>query len=169
MIKPKRPSLSILIIRLALLAALLTSASISTPSAIAAQGSSGVLSPSEKAALQLAELTPQERVGQLFIVTFNGAQTSSPYPIHEFISKYHIGGVVLKRDNDNFPNPEQMRVIADDMLLGKVKVKTSGGFFSRETAARVYGGGAIGEWLWPDRFEWLTPDDKKRVLELFEE
>ena len=65
-------------------------------------------SPSSAAALQLEELTPEERVGQLFIVTFNGTDTSPATPIHDFIAKYHIGGVILDRDNDNFINPDQM-------------------------------------------------------------
>ena len=73
-----------------------------------AQASNPILSPSEIAAFQLEQLTPEERVGQLFLVTFNGSETTSPYPIHEFISTYHIGGVILERDNDNFLNPDQI-------------------------------------------------------------
>ena len=65
-------------------------------------------SPAEIAAAQLEQLTPKERVGQLFIITFNGTETSPAAPIHEFISKYHIGGVILKRENDNFSSSEQI-------------------------------------------------------------
>ena len=66
------------------------------------------LSPAELAALQLEQLTPEERVGQLFLLTFNGTDTSMATPIHEFIANYHIGGVILERDNDNFSSSEQI-------------------------------------------------------------
>jgi len=65
-------------------------------------------SPSEKAHIQLASLTPEEKVGQLFLITFNDIDTSSTSPIYELISNYHIGGLVLSRDNNNFQNPNQM-------------------------------------------------------------
>jgi beta-N-acetylhexosaminidase len=72
------------------------------------QAANTIISPSEAAAYQLEELTPEERVGQLFLVTFNGTETTPATPIHEFIAKYHIGGVILDRDNDNFINPDQI-------------------------------------------------------------
>ena len=65
-------------------------------------------SPSDTAAAQLYDLTPEERVGQLFLITFNGYETASPSTIHEYITQYHIGGVILERENDNFSGPDQM-------------------------------------------------------------
>ncbi len=65
-------------------------------------------SPSETAYAQLASLTPEEKVGQLFLITFNGMDTAPTSPIYDLISNYHIGGVILDRDNDNFQNPDQM-------------------------------------------------------------
>ncbi len=50
----------------------------------------------------LNTMTPEERVGQLFLVTFNGTDTTSTSQIHTLISRYHIGGVVLLSENDNF-------------------------------------------------------------------
>ncbi|MBX3002515.1 MAG: hypothetical protein KF828_01075 [Anaerolineales bacterium] len=50
----------------------------------------------------LPRLTPEERVGQLFMVTFSGAHASTDSQIYELINRYHIGGVVLRRDMDNF-------------------------------------------------------------------
>lgn len=50
----------------------------------------------------LAEMSVEERVGQLFILGFQGADLSSENPILELITNYHIGGVMLRRDNDNF-------------------------------------------------------------------
>ena len=57
---------------------------------------------------QLNSLTPEEKVGQLFLITFQGMDTSPTSAIFDLISNYHIGGVILDRDNDNFQNPDQM-------------------------------------------------------------
>ncbi|MCD6424549.1 MAG: hypothetical protein J7L35_03520, partial [Anaerolineales bacterium] len=74
-------------------------------SAAAAQFSK---SPSEASHIQLASMTPEEKVGQLFLISFNGADTSSASAIFDLISNYHIGGVVLDRDNDNFQDQERI-------------------------------------------------------------
>ena len=50
----------------------------------------------------LESMTPEERVGQLFLVTFNGTDTSSESQIYDLIVNHHIGGVVLTAENDNF-------------------------------------------------------------------
>jgi beta-N-acetylhexosaminidase len=50
----------------------------------------------------LNSMTPEERVGQLFIVTFNGTDTSETSQIYKFITEYHVGGVTLLSSNDNF-------------------------------------------------------------------
>ena len=55
----------------------------------------------EQAAAQLARLTPEERIGQLFIVTFQGSEVSPNSPVYTLISDYHVGGVVLLARNDN--------------------------------------------------------------------
>jgi beta-N-acetylhexosaminidase len=59
-------------------------------------------SASLKARALLSRLSPEERVGQLFLVTLDGSTVRSDSPIAELISDYHIGGVVLKRSNNNF-------------------------------------------------------------------
>lgn len=81
---------------------------IPSPYHLTAYAAEPPLSPLELAALQLEDLSPEERVGQLFIITFNGTDTSPVSPIYELISRYHIGGVILVRDNDNFTNPDQI-------------------------------------------------------------
>lgn len=53
----------------------------------------------------LAQLTPEERVGQLFLVTFVGTDTSANSTIYDLIARRHIGGVVLTAANDNFTAP----------------------------------------------------------------
>lgn len=62
--------------------------------------------PQAKAKALLAEMTPEERVGQLFLVAFKGRQVGKNTPIYALITKYHVGGVVLKAANDNFTGPE---------------------------------------------------------------
>lgn len=52
--------------------------------------------------LILSEMTPEERVGQLFLVSFTGADTSSESQIFDLITNYHVGGVMLMSENDNF-------------------------------------------------------------------
>ncbi|MCB0027057.1 MAG: hypothetical protein KDE28_04060, partial [Anaerolineales bacterium] len=48
-----------------------------------------------------AQLTPAERVGQLFVVSFYGSDVTPSAPIIDLIHNYHIGGVVLQAANDN--------------------------------------------------------------------
>ena len=51
----------------------------------------------------LTRMTPEERVGQLFVVTFRGRDvTSKDANIIDLISTRHVGGVMLLSANDNF-------------------------------------------------------------------
>src|SRR5215510_8394869 len=50
----------------------------------------------------LVSMTPEERVGQLFLVTFRGTNTSVDSQIYDLIVNQNIGGIVLLADNDNF-------------------------------------------------------------------
>ncbi|MBN2115124.1 MAG: hypothetical protein JW730_01045 [Anaerolineales bacterium] len=55
----------------------------------------------------LASMTPEERVGQLFLVTFLGTDTHDQTRIYDLIANHHVGGVVLLAGNDNFlPEPD---------------------------------------------------------------
>ncbi len=45
-----------------------------------------------------------DRVGQLFVVTFVGNDTSPESPIAELIAHYRVGGVLLLASNENFRN-----------------------------------------------------------------
>ena len=58
--------------------------------------------PEERAQALLSTLTPEERVGQLFLVTFNGNKIEEDSEIYDLITNRHIGGVVLQKENDNF-------------------------------------------------------------------
>jgi beta-N-acetylhexosaminidase len=57
---------------------------------------------SSKVDAVLNAMTPEERVGQLFLVTFQGTETGQESQIYDLIANHHVGGVVLLADNDNF-------------------------------------------------------------------
>ena len=60
-----------------------------------------------EARLWLSQLTPAERVGQLFLVTFPGEELPPTSDIATLITDYHIGGVVLSAANSNFSGSPQ--------------------------------------------------------------
>jgi beta-N-acetylhexosaminidase len=55
-----------------------------------------------KARQMLAQMTPDERVGQLFLVGFKGSTIGEDSQIYDLIVQHHIGGVILLNENDNF-------------------------------------------------------------------
>ena len=55
---------------------------------------------SERAVFQ--KMTAEERIGQLFLVTFTGTDTTDKSQIYDLIVNHHVGGVVLLAANDNF-------------------------------------------------------------------
>ena len=65
-------------------------------------------SPQSKARATLAGMTPEERVGQLFLVTFSGTDASDRSTIYDLIVNHHIGGVMLSRKNNNFNDSEDL-------------------------------------------------------------
>jgi beta-N-acetylhexosaminidase len=73
----------------------------------------------EQAQVLLDQLTPKERVGQLFLVTFTGPEaamaSTTGAQIYNLIVNYHVGGVILKSDNDNFVGADQTLVIAQSL------------------------------------------------------
>ena len=50
----------------------------------------------------LDKMTTEEKVGQLFLVSFIGSTINEKSQINDLITRYHIGGVVLRAENDNF-------------------------------------------------------------------
>ena len=69
----------------------------------------------------LDTMTPEERVGQLFLVTFNGTDTSEVSQIYDLITQNHVGGVVLQAQNDNFaplidPNAPPATEVTTDVV-----------------------------------------------------
>jgi len=70
----------------------------------------------EKAAALMETLTPEEKVGQLFLVTFKGNQTDQNSNIYKLITEQHVGGIVLRSDNDNFSGPEGTAASTQQMV-----------------------------------------------------
>jgi beta-N-acetylhexosaminidase len=77
----------------------------------------------------IAQMSVAERVGQLFVIDFEGNQVSDDSDIAEFIQDYRIGGVVLSAQNGNFDNSDpsaprriaeltnQLQALAYDVIL----------------------------------------------------
>src|SRR4030065_780218 len=76
-------------------------------------------SSNEKAQTLLDQLTPEERVGQLFLLTFTGPEagvgSATGTQIYDLIVNYHIGGVILKSMNDNFVGSDRTMVIIQSL------------------------------------------------------
>ncbi len=54
----------------------------------------------------LSNMSVEERVGQLFLVTFNGDEVTNKSAISELILNYHVGGVSILTQNDNITSIE---------------------------------------------------------------
>ena len=68
--------------------------------------------PKDSASDLLQEMTPEEKVGQLFLVTFEGNDPQPDDPIIDLITNHHISGVIIKNRNDNFSeSPETLNDI----------------------------------------------------------
>lgn len=76
----------------------------------------------------LQAMTPAERVGQLFVVSFYGAQAGADADIYALITQYHIGGVMLAAANDNItatvPAPAQVLTLTNALQAAAVTAAT---------------------------------------------
>jgi beta-N-acetylhexosaminidase len=74
---------------------------------------------SDTAEALLQQMSPEARIGQLFLVTFQGSTALEDSDIASLIRDYHVSGVVLSMDNDNFvdaPNAIQsLRDLTDSL------------------------------------------------------
>ena len=73
--------------------------------------------PSEVAVV-LNSMSPEERVGQLFLVTFNGSDIGPNSQIYDLIYRHHVGGVVLLAQNDNFVQAPDTVPLAHALIEG---------------------------------------------------
>jgi beta-N-acetylhexosaminidase len=65
----------------------------------------------------LTQMSPEQRVGQLFLVTFYGPEAGAGSDIVTLIQDYHVGGVVLLAENDNFSDDEDVLVQANQLII----------------------------------------------------
>ncbi|MBN1537871.1 MAG: glycoside hydrolase family 3 protein [Anaerolineales bacterium] len=75
-------------------------------SVVFAEKHTQTLTPEQQAQILLNQLSPKEKVGQLFLVTFTGTEIGLDTQIYKLITNYHIGGVILLASNDNFYSSE---------------------------------------------------------------
>jgi beta-N-acetylhexosaminidase len=80
------------------------------------------------AANLLQTMTAEEKVGQLFLVTFDGMDVSEESEIYDLIANQHIGGVVLLAENNNFTSQDTV-IQAQDMIrsLQEIEWENSSG------------------------------------------
>ena len=76
------------------------------------------LTAEQKARLLLNQMSPEEKVGQLFLVSFTGTDISETSEVFDLINNKHIGGVVLLRENDNFSDSESNLLEIQTMING---------------------------------------------------
>lgn len=67
----------------------------------------------------LGQMTPEEKVGQLFLVTFVGSVVAPVSDVARLIQVYRVGGVVLSTKNRNFFNndaaPRQVATLTNEL------------------------------------------------------
>lgn len=80
----------------------------------------------------LEAMSPEERVGQLFVVTFRGSNPTAESPIFELIGSGHVSGVILRSSNDNFVGPEgtieSARRLIETLQRAELDAATGSGF-----------------------------------------
>jgi beta-N-acetylhexosaminidase len=79
----------------------------------------------------LNSMTAEQKVGQLFLITFKGTDAGPDSQIYDLIVNHHIGGVVLQASNDNFtaqgtvPNAYQLvGTVQQDEWLASLNEQT---------------------------------------------
>ncbi len=70
----------------------------------------------QKASQLLARMSPSEKVGQLFLVTFMGTNTEAESQVFNLLTEQHVGGIILRSDNDNFTGPEATAESAQTLI-----------------------------------------------------
>ena len=75
-----------------------------TPLLVAAMPAQAVNTTNVEAVLE--DMTPEEKVGQLFLVTFDGMVVDEESQIFDLITNYYVGGVFLRAENNNFSSED---------------------------------------------------------------
>ncbi len=92
-----------------------------------------------KARALMNRLSPAEKIGQLFLITMDGTDVGENSPIYELIQNYHIGGILLKRENDNFSNDPDVLINTSDLTksLQQIEADASSRFLSADNPLRL--------------------------------
>ena len=99
-----------------ILSLLLVASFLSPAATVGAQDDTQSLSPQMKAQQMLSQLTPEEKVGQLLIVSYTGTDVGDQSQIYDLITNRHIGGVILSMDHNNFIGPANTIESAASMI-----------------------------------------------------
>lgn len=93
----------------------------------------------------LNRLSPEEKIGQLFVVSFNGSEIGLNTPIYNLITHYSVGGVVLLAKKDNFPAgaQPQSQILALDRQIQLTRWNAS----QKNQAAPLIGQGALPSYI----------------------
>src|SRR5690349_14907849 len=90
-----------------------------------------------------AQMSPEQRVGQLFLVTYYGADIKPTSQVASLIAEYHVGGVVLSTSNENFTDngtvAEQIPAITAELqtIAANKNLTTDGSGSTPETGPYV--------------------------------
>jgi beta-N-acetylhexosaminidase len=72
--------------------------------------------PAEKAYALFQKMNAEQRVGQLFLISFTGTDVSEASKIYDLVKNRHVGGVLLEQTNDNFSGPDGTPVAAQSLI-----------------------------------------------------
>jgi beta-N-acetylhexosaminidase len=86
----------------------------------------------------VASMTPEERVGQLFLVTLRGVDSGTESQIHDLIANHHVGGVVLLAENNNFVDDPDTITGAQQLIRALQTIEWEATENSTEPARNVY-------------------------------
>lgn len=71
-----------------------------------AKGENAQNTNAQKAQQLLTRMTPEEKIGQLFLITFEGDEIPEESELALLLDEYQVGGVILSRSDNNFIGPE---------------------------------------------------------------
>lgn len=85
---------------------------------------------------QLLTMSPEEKIGQLFLVGFDGTDVGEGSEIYELITEHHIGGIVLMAENRNFTSNDTIAQ-AQEMIemLQRLEWESSSGVIDVEVSS----------------------------------
>ena len=94
----------------------------------------------ELAADLLERLTPEERIGQLFVIDFEGPTFTEDSQLADLITNYHIGGVNLKASNNNIPQGENALLDAWVLIqdIQRAEINFSRGSRTQQSTGETY-------------------------------